>query len=66
MPVRSLSLARMELPPNSLYISVAYAARHFGVSPQTIRRAIKADRLHAVRVGRLLRLPRCVLTRTHI
>lgn len=52
--------------PESQYISVTYAARHFGVSPQTIRRAIKAGRLHAVRVGRLLRLPRAVLSLPHI
>ncbi|WP_104989971.1 helix-turn-helix domain-containing protein [Deinococcus sp. NW-56] len=52
----------MELPTESRYISVAYAARHFGVSPQTIRRAIKVGRLESVRVGRLLRLPRSVLS----
>lgn len=50
-----------QLPP-SPFVSVAQAARHFSVSPQTIRRAIKAGRLHAVRVGRVLRLPRSVLT----
>jgi excisionase family DNA binding protein len=43
---------------NGGLISVREVARQLGVHPETIRRLIHDGRLDAVRVGRVLRVPR--------
>ena len=43
-------------PPTTRYVSVAQASAIAQLSRRTLSRAIKAKRLHAYRIGRLLRI----------
>lgn len=49
--------------PYPQYVSPAEASEISGVSPRTLRRAIQAQRLHAHRLGRLVRIDVTELTR---
>ena len=43
-------------PPPASYLSLGDAARRAAVSPRTLRRAIRAGKLRAFQVGRLVRI----------
>jgi excisionase family DNA binding protein len=51
------------LPPERLAVSVAEAAQMLGCHPDTVRRAINANRIRAVRIGRKILIQKAELER---
>lgn len=61
MFVRLDSFGRLHMIDEKLAYTYREAAAHLTVSPRTIRQWVKDGRLEAIRLGRLVRIPRTAL-----